>query len=406
MKRCVMWTLAVVVLLVFSSVAPAGVPRLINYQGRLSDDRDAPVQGKHTLTFALYADDAEGVIALWSERHPDVQVSDGLFHVVLGSINPISDVLFSEDGLWIGVTVDSDSELRPRMQITSVPWAMRAAVADALADGTTAGRGAPDPRASMRERTPEPSNEVELEGFRTDLLSVTGVFSELGTILGNWEVQQAAADASDGIESMSLEDLAVFEEARSQIGLLRDSAQDLRDLMVARMSEAETNGGTRDPATPGFPDASYSGLCGSTRTNTEAFFAARIVLAVAQGVWTAASRACDEVIVAAGFGGNASLACIAADELLFAAQVVFDELANCDGDIDSAEVEGTYERVGHLHGDIDIINGKIDALLEAVEALRQVNCDIVRLLHTPQGQRESEIPVCSDQAEYPYDWGE
>ncbi len=127
---------------------------------------------------------------------------------------------------------------------------------------------------------------------------------------------------------------------------------------------------------------------------------------MAQGVWSAASRGCEQVVVSFGFGGNGSVACIIVDEILFAAGVVFDELANCDGDIDSAEIEGTYERVAHLHGDIEILDGKLDAIIAAIEELRLVGCDLERLLHTPQGQRESEIPVCADRPEFPYDWGE
>ena len=45
-------------------------------------------------------------------------------------------------------------------------------------------------------------------------------------------------------------------------------------------------------------------------------------------------------------------------------------------------------------------------MLDMIEDLRLANCDIIRLLHTPQGQRQSDLSVCDDQAEFPYGWPE
>lgn len=49
---------------------------------------------------------------------------------------------------------------------------------------------------------------------------------------------------------------------------------------------------------------------------------------------------------------------------------------------------------------------ELEILSKAIENNRIVLCDIVRLLHTPQGQRESDCENCSDQPGFPYDWPE
>ena len=262
---------------------------------------------------------------------------------------------------------------------------------------------------------------AQLESYRADLLAVATIYFELGALLQNDNIQSATAEAIAKIERLTYEDLAMLSPASVDLNILRSSAQRLRDQIFIAMSRGVAQTGRTVAASPGFPDAPYSALCGSVRTDTAILFAARLTFQIAQGVWSVASRGCD--LVVAGF--NLTLVCIPIDLILFAAELVLDELENCDGDIDSAEIEGTYDRVGHLHGDleivqvsidlldgkVDVIDGKVDSLngavsdvTAAVEELRQLNCEIVRLLHTPQGRRTSDIPVCSDQPGFPYDW--
>ena len=47
-----------------------------------------------------------------------------------------------------------------------------------------------------------------------------------------------------------------------------------------------------------------------------------------------------------------------------------------------------------------------EEILEELAAVRRGNCEIIRLLHTPQGQRHSEIDVCEGSPGWPYDWGQ
>ncbi len=122
--------LAVLVgLLVLAVPGIAAAPGLINYQGILTDDLGAPVGGHHDLTFRIYPDAAGGT-PLWQETHIQAAVEDGLFTVILGSVTTFPASLFDAEDRWIGITMDANPEFAPRMRMTSVPWAMRAAVAD------------------------------------------------------------------------------------------------------------------------------------------------------------------------------------------------------------------------------------------------------------------------------------
>lgn len=249
---------------------------------------------------------------------------------------------------------------------------------------------------------PERVEMADVNQLRADLIEVSSIYFELGTIFQSENIMSAASEAIITFESMSDDQLSIFLNIGPKTTELRSAVANLRDLILNQVSQqmAEAN-------SPGFPDASYSFLCGSVRTNTEVFFLARLAYEIAQGVWSALSRACEEVVVVPpGAGGNTSLLCIPVDLVLFAARVILDEIANCDGDIDSAEIEGTYDRVGHLHTDVEVLQSTVDTLLDMVEELRLANCDIIRLLHTPQGQRESDLPVCDDQPEFPYSWPE
>jgi hypothetical protein len=96
----------------------------ISYQGRLADSGGTPVNDTVGMTFRIY-NAATGGSPLWTETYPAVQISDGLFHVLLGSTTPLPQSLFSDnDTLYLGITVGADDEMTPREQLASAPWAM------------------------------------------------------------------------------------------------------------------------------------------------------------------------------------------------------------------------------------------------------------------------------------------
>ncbi|UCC45507.1 MAG: hypothetical protein JSU65_06200 [Candidatus Zixiibacteriota bacterium] len=120
-------TLRKTAILVFSllmiSTAVAQDTLLISYQGRLTDDGGGPVTGTPPVTFAIYAESTGAGPALWQESYPSVEVSDGLFNVILGSQAALPDTVFNGEDRYLGITVGGDPEILPRTILTSAPGA-------------------------------------------------------------------------------------------------------------------------------------------------------------------------------------------------------------------------------------------------------------------------------------------
>jgi hypothetical protein len=118
--------LAAVVLLC-AGVALSGVPRKINYQGRLVDGTSGePLEGSYSVTFGIY-DQEEGGTELWSETQPVDVDSNGVFTTLLGSVSPIG--IDFEGDLWLEIVVGTET-LSPRRELVSVPYAFRSLEAD------------------------------------------------------------------------------------------------------------------------------------------------------------------------------------------------------------------------------------------------------------------------------------
>jgi hypothetical protein len=73
---------------------------------------------------------------LWTETQ-NVTVTNGAFNVLLGSVTPLANTLFTSGGeRYLGVKVGADPEMAPRFQLTSVAFAFHATEADGVQDGT------------------------------------------------------------------------------------------------------------------------------------------------------------------------------------------------------------------------------------------------------------------------------
>jgi hypothetical protein len=94
----------------------AGIP----YQGRLASAGGVPLTGTYTMVFRLYAASSGGS-PLWEEQWTGpngVKISDGLFNVMLGSLTPVpNNVVIDNSNLWLGITVNTDNEMSPRVQL-------------------------------------------------------------------------------------------------------------------------------------------------------------------------------------------------------------------------------------------------------------------------------------------------
>ena len=112
------------------ATASPNVPAAISYQALLTDSLGMPVSGAFTIHFAIY-DDPTGPTACWSETQT-VDVTSGVLNVYLGDYTALPESLFDGTTLYLGVRVQSDIEMTPRMRITSVPYAFTAHQASTL----------------------------------------------------------------------------------------------------------------------------------------------------------------------------------------------------------------------------------------------------------------------------------
>ncbi len=112
------------------------VPAQLAHQGRLLDVEGVPLEGHHTLTFALY-DALTGGAVVWTESI-DINMVGGFYSVVLGADeanNPLDDLVLGNPPLWLELTVDDGEPLAPRHQLLSVPYAVLAGTSENLEGG-------------------------------------------------------------------------------------------------------------------------------------------------------------------------------------------------------------------------------------------------------------------------------
>ncbi len=116
------------------------VPRLLSYQGFLTDDLGNPITNSSlSMSFAIF-DAISGGNQKWSESQI-VSVTKGVFSVLLGSINEIPDSVFAKGtDRWLELTVDVQA-LSPRTRITTVGYAYQSTYADTAEYARSSGGG-------------------------------------------------------------------------------------------------------------------------------------------------------------------------------------------------------------------------------------------------------------------------
>ena len=122
-----------------AAIAPCAgsVPMMMSYQGKLTDAGGQPAGGIHNMRFYLHDQEAGGSL-LWQEPAAgsparEVQVTGGLFNVILGSVVALPDSAF-QGSTWLGTEVDGVL-LTPRIRIVSTGYAIHSGLADTVPDG-------------------------------------------------------------------------------------------------------------------------------------------------------------------------------------------------------------------------------------------------------------------------------
>jgi hypothetical protein len=102
------------------------VPNQVAFTGNLVGS-GGPTTGAHNFIFRLLDAPTNGN-TVWTETQNGLQVTNGIVYTTLGATTPFTSTILNNAALYLEVTVDSIA-LAPRIQILSVPYAMRAGVA-------------------------------------------------------------------------------------------------------------------------------------------------------------------------------------------------------------------------------------------------------------------------------------
>ena len=214
MKRTRVAFTAVMVLLIIGTAALSEVPHLINYQATI-EGPTGPVSGLFTITFRVYPDSLSEDV-LWEEVHADMQIEDGLVYAILGADTPLPISLFEGDERWMGIAIDMDPEISPRMRFTATPWSLRSSVADSaiVAGG---GGGLTLPYLGTLE-SPDAVFSVVNSGNGVGIYAESGTDGWAADLKGNLRIRSAytgytvvelgeGLDYAEGFDVSSLEDV-------------------------------------------------------------------------------------------------------------------------------------------------------------------------------------------------------
>ncbi len=195
-KGCLMMrATALLTLLLLTSASAAqtppnaAVPYLLNYQGKLVDSNNDPLDGEYDLAFHIYDGDAVSSQELWGpQEFADVPVSNGYFNIALGPADESTPTPRSlraafldddtyEDARYLQITMLSPSGdvVLDRQQILSAPYAMRAE--DEAPPGTI---------VMFCGRTAQvPDGWLACEGQAVDIADYPDLYEAIGTYWGD-----------------------------------------------------------------------------------------------------------------------------------------------------------------------------------------------------------------------------
>ena len=127
MRKCIAVGLFVAFL---AGTVLADVPHVINYQGKLADKNNKPVNATVQMIFELYNAPTGGT-RVFGEKQ-DVTITNGVYSVLIGSATAggVPTSIFSSGAdVYLNLTVAGET-LAPRQRLATVPYALKANEAD------------------------------------------------------------------------------------------------------------------------------------------------------------------------------------------------------------------------------------------------------------------------------------
>ena len=173
------------------------VPRIISYQGLLTDpDGTAVPDGNYDITVVLYGD-ASGKQRIWQDTYT-VPVYNGIFNIYLGSgATGLPEPAEMSRPLWIGTTINGTDEFSPLTPLSSSPYALNlqdnSVTTGKLADGSvTAEKVEFDYVAAIRIN----GQEIGGKGFVLDIAADDGLDIEFDDVTQTLYVKQDATSSN------------------------------------------------------------------------------------------------------------------------------------------------------------------------------------------------------------------
>ena len=227
-------------------------------------------------------------------------------------------------------------------------------------------KNSPDTRAAVLESIKAQDGRTEfsaeeLEQMRSALLELLDSVQEFAALMpreaaskagmkdfGEKLSEEQSDEVKTRIQNMSGQELTTLRKTlnpakmRTKIAASRSTLDEYKN----SASKGASHTGNRGTL-PGI-----NSYCGAP-VSTEAIIAADVIFFVAEGVRDVAQNLCNQVAVVAGFGGNTRVACEITDAVYLAAKVVNQAIHFCDDDYNASVGEASFERLGHIHDDLE-----------------------------------------------------
>ena len=249
----------------------------------------------------------------------------------------------------------------------------------------TLGLALPISADAQDRRLPPRERVVTADSFTSDLLQLVDVLQEIAVLARDTNRHQRLEEVRGMVTDIPPEQLDEFlsHGAPDLKPVLRANIR-LRALLAERVASMERMAEPQSLPLPGRPP--ILGACNGIVHDSAFTFGALIAQQAADVALAAAGRGCDQMAVAFGFGANTALVCLPLETALTAAKIPLELAAFCGGEEDSSLLEGSYDRLEHIHADLQEYNQR----LKSVQAVQR---QIIRLLLTPEGRRAVDPTV-------------
>ena len=180
----------------------AAAPSMLNYQGQLTNAAGVPVNATVSIQFSLYKT-LTGGEPVWREMQ-SVVVSNGQYNTMLGLITPLDPAMFSAH-MYLGIKVEADAEMTPRIAMSSSATALHAQTAYSAITATSA-------TTATRATTAATADHAT----RADVATTADALAPTATVAGSQitgSIPAAQISGAISVGHASLADLAYTADA-------------------------------------------------------------------------------------------------------------------------------------------------------------------------------------------------